>query len=82
MAILAPFPERFARWRMPRAAWRHSLRRLGFSRETLYRTLSANGNPRLDTLALILAAFGLRLAVQPAAKTKTRIRRSESRART
>lgn len=38
----------------------------GLSRETLYRTLSHKGNPRLDTLAAILAAFGLRLSVQPA----------------
>jgi probable addiction module antidote protein len=37
----------------------------GLSRETLYRTLSDRGNPRLDTLAAILAAFGLRLTVQP-----------------
>ncbi len=36
----------------------------GLSRETLYRTLSARGNPRLDTLATILAAYGLRLSVQ------------------
>ena len=40
----------------------------GLSRETLYRTLSDRGNPRLDTLAAILAAFGLRLTVQPARK--------------
>lgn len=39
--------------------------RTGLSRETLYRTLSAKGNPRLDTLAAILSAFGLRLAVAP-----------------
>ena len=39
--------------------------RTGLSRETLYRTLSESGNPRLDTLAAILEAFGLRLAVQP-----------------
>src|SRR5579872_6226369 len=38
----------------------------GLSRETLYRTLSEKGNPRLDTLAAILAAFGLRLTVLPA----------------
>src|SRR5450755_3595896 len=50
----------------------------GLSRETLYRTLSERGNPRLDTLAVILAAFGLRLTVQPA--QKTRERRSEPRA--
>jgi probable addiction module antidote protein len=48
----------------------------GLSRETLYRTLSASGNPRLDTLALILAAFGLRLSVRPAQKP----RRTEHRA--
>jgi probable addiction module antidote protein len=39
--------------------------RTGLSRETLYRTLSDRGNPRLDTLATILAAFDLRLSVQP-----------------
>jgi probable addiction module antidote protein/putative addiction module killer protein len=44
----------------------------GLSRETLYRTLSERGNPRLDTLAAILAAFGLRLSVQP---RQTRSRR-------
>jgi probable addiction module antidote protein len=41
-------------------------RRTGLNRETLYRTLSENGNPRLDTLGAILGAFGLRLTVQPA----------------
>lgn len=37
----------------------------GLSRETLYRTLSERGNPRLDTLAAILGAFNLRLSVRP-----------------
>lgn len=37
----------------------------GLSRETLYRTLSERGNPRLDTLTAILATFGLRLTVRP-----------------
>ena len=46
-------------------------RRTGLSRETLYRTLSDKGNPRLDTLAAILAAFGLRLSVSPQAPPKT-----------
>ncbi len=36
----------------------------GLSRETLYRTLSTQGNPRLDTLSAILAAFGLRMSVR------------------
>ena len=49
----------------------------GLSRETLYRTLSERGNPRLDTLAVILAAFGLRLTVQAAKKSRSR--RSEPR---
>ena len=44
----------------------------GLSRESLYRTLSERGNPRLDTLAAILAAFGLRLSVQPTRKTRPR----------
>jgi len=33
-------------------------------RETLYRTLSAKGNPRLDTLMRLLDTAGLRLAVE------------------
>ena len=41
--------------------------RTGLSRETLYRTLSADGNPRLDTLAAVLQAMGLRLSVTAAA---------------
>ena len=40
-------------------------RRTGLGRESLYRTLSDEGNPRLDTLGAILAAFGLRIAVRP-----------------
>jgi probable addiction module antidote protein len=41
-------------------------KRTGLSRESLYRTLSKDGNPRLDTLAAVLNAFGLRLTVRPA----------------
>jgi len=32
---------------------------------TLYRTLSAQGNPQVNTLSAILRTMGLRLAVQP-----------------
>ena len=42
------------------------------SRETLYRTLSKRGNPRLDTLAAILAAYGMRLSVRPTGKVRRR----------
>lgn len=40
------------------------------SRETLYRTLSKDGNPRLDTLAALLDALGLRLAVRPVSRAE------------
>ena len=36
----------------------------GLNRETLYRTLSENGNPRLSSLGLIIEALGLRLSVE------------------
>jgi len=35
------------------------------NREALYRTLSDDGNPRLDTLAKVLGAMGLRIGVVP-----------------
>jgi probable addiction module antidote protein len=50
--------------------------RTGLSRETLYRTLSKDGNPRLDTLAALLDAFGLRLTVRPQEKTLRGARRA------
>jgi len=36
--------------------------------KSLYRALSAGGNPRVSTLAAVLRTMGLRLAVQPLAK--------------
>lgn len=38
----------------------------GLSRESLYRTLSASGNPRLSTLVAVLRVTGLKLSVRPA----------------
>ena len=38
----------------------------GVSRETLYRTLSAKGNPTLKTLVAVLKTVGLRLSVESA----------------
>lgn len=35
------------------------------AREALYRSLSRKGNPRLDTLAKVLHASGLRLSIAP-----------------
>jgi probable addiction module antidote protein len=34
-------------------------------RESMYKALSKNGNPRLSTLALVLDAAGLKLSVEP-----------------
>jgi probable addiction module antidote protein len=42
-------------------------RRSGLTRESLYRTLSEEGNPRLSSLRAILGAFGVELAVRPRA---------------
>jgi probable addiction module antidote protein len=38
------------------------------NREQLYKTLSKNGNPRLDTLSQVLHAVGLRMSVTPEAR--------------
>ena len=38
----------------------------GIKRESLYRALSASGNPRLSTLYAIAKAIGLRLTVEAA----------------
>jgi len=38
----------------------------GIERESLYRALSARGNPRLSTLAAVTRAIGLKLTVEPA----------------
>jgi probable addiction module antidote protein len=39
-------------------------RRTGITREALYRSLSAEGNPELITLTKVLRAVGMRLTVQ------------------
>ena len=37
----------------------------GVAREALYKTLSEEGNPRIETLLAVLKAMGLRIAVEP-----------------
>lgn len=39
----------------------------GMERESLYRTLSAKGNPRLSTLTAVLKALGMTIRLGPAA---------------
>lgn len=38
----------------------------GLSRESLYRALSEDGNPRLDTFIKVLKALGVKVTVAPA----------------
>lgn len=50
----------------------------GLSRDTLYRAMSEKGNLRLDTLAAVLAAFGLRWSVRATGKRRSRQARGQS----
>lgn len=43
----------------------HLSRETGLTRESLYKALSEDGNPRLSSLDAILRAMGLKLNVQP-----------------
>ena len=43
-------------------------KKTALNRNQLYKTLSKNGNPRLDTLAEVLQAVGLRMSVTPDAQ--------------
>ncbi len=43
-------------------------RETGLSRESLYRALSADGNPEFATVLRIMEAMGLRLTAEPATK--------------
>jgi len=40
----------------------------GLSRETLYKTLSEEGNPTLSTLSKVLDTYGVRISLQPTQK--------------
>jgi probable addiction module antidote protein len=42
-------------------------RQTGLSRESLYRSLSADGNPELSTVIKVLDAFGIALTAKPKA---------------
>lgn len=42
-------------------------RETGLGRESLYKALSADGNPQLDTILKVAKALGLELSVRPAA---------------
>lgn len=40
----------------------------GLSRESLYRTLSADGNPKIETVFKLVHALGMKLSVEPIKK--------------
>ena len=42
-------------------------RETGLGRESLYKALSAEGNPQLDTILRVAKALGLEISVRPAA---------------
>ncbi len=46
------------------------------NRENLYRSLSKEGNPTLDTFTAILAALGLQLKIEPAGRPSGSIARA------
>jgi probable addiction module antidote protein len=50
------------------------------NRESLYRMLSKSGNPSLDSLAAVLKAFGMRLAVQATGSKRRKTRATWSKA--
>jgi len=50
----------------------------GVNRETLYRTLSARGNPTFTTLESILAAVGVELHYRPREKRKRNLQASDT----
>ena len=50
-------------------------RRANIERESLYRALSAKGNPRLSTIVAILRGLGLALSVEPCGIVATPHRR-------
>jgi probable addiction module antidote protein len=45
-------------------------RAAGMSRESLYRALSADGNPKFDTVLRVIHALGLRFSANPARREK------------
>ena len=53
----------------------------GVNRETLYRTLSADGNPSLETYEAVLRALGLECEFKPKLRGK-RLRRAATSGRT
>ena len=48
------------------AGWRRSRKRMDFTRQALYRSLSETGDPRLTTLLRVSKSLGLKLSFEAA----------------
>jgi probable addiction module antidote protein len=55
-------------------------RRTGLSRESLYRSLSADGNPSFATVVAVLKELGMQLYVEAAAQNKAHANKARERA--
>jgi probable addiction module antidote protein len=53
----------------------------GLSREGLYKALSKDGKPSLDTTLRVLTSLGMRVSIQPVAKRKPVARKKAAAAR-
>jgi probable addiction module antidote protein len=53
----------------------------GLTREGLYKALSKDGNPTLDTTLKVLASLGFRMSIRPVAKAKPGVKRKRDAAR-
>lgn len=73
-AVLEEYPEGFLK-ALRNVAQARQMTKIaetaGVKRETLYRALSENGNPTLDTLTGILSALGLKLSLKSLDEAET-----------
>lgn len=56
-------------------------RKTALNRQSLYKILSKNGNPRLQTIHTILQALGLKLSIEPIGVAKRMERRDQQKQR-
>ena len=54
-----------------RGGFTATARKTGLNRTALYKIVSANGNPGLNTLVVLLSVVGLRLSVKPLGGSQT-----------
>jgi probable addiction module antidote protein len=68
IAVLEDYPEGFLK-ALRNVAQANQMAKVaqeaGIKRESLYRALSEDGNPRFDTLTAILTALGMKLSIAP-----------------